>query len=159
MTLLVKKKQEKFYLKNKLASKLDVETSNLILGNGSNEIIEFVSHALLRPEDEIVVSQYCFAIYPLIAMMMGAKVSVVPAVDYGHDLPAMLEALSDSLGAGLGLQQAMMAEADRNNGTLSGTLLLQLSANDKITIHRRNGEGGSDNVYLAHSAFMGYLVG
>ena len=64
-----------FYLKNKLASKLDVETSNLILGNGSNEIIEFVSHALLRPEDEIVVSQYCFAIYPLIAMMMGAKVS------------------------------------------------------------------------------------
>ena len=39
-----------------------------------------------------------------------------------NDLPAMLEALSDSLGAGLGLQQAMMAEADRNNGTL-GKLL------------------------------------
>ena len=83
-----------FHLKNKLASKLDVETSNLIIGNGSNEIIEFVSHALLRPEDEIVVSQYCFAIYPLIAMMMGAKVSAVPAVDYGHDLPAMLDAIT-----------------------------------------------------------------
>ena len=39
-----------------------------------------------------------------------------------NDLPAMLEALSDSLGAGLGLQQAMMAEAERNSGTL-GKLL------------------------------------
>ena len=39
-----------------------------------------------------------------------------------NDLPAMLEALSDSLGAGLGLQQAMMAEADRNTGTLGKML-------------------------------------
>ena len=39
-----------------------------------------------------------------------------------NDLPALLEALSDSLGAGLGLQQAMMAEADRNTGIL-GKLL------------------------------------
>ena len=47
----------------------------------------------------------------------------------------------------------------QNNGTISGTLLLQLAANDKITIHRRDGESGSDNVYLAHSVFMGHLVG
>ncbi len=83
-----------FYLKNQLASKLSVEPSNLILGNGSNEIIEFVSHALLAPGDEIVVSQYCFAIYPLIAMMMGASVNVVSAVEYGHDLSSMLEAVN-----------------------------------------------------------------
>jgi pilus assembly protein TadC len=44
-----------------------------------------------------------------------------------NDLPAMLEALSDSLGAGLGLQQAMMAEADRNTGTL-GRLLKETLA-------------------------------
>ena len=83
-----------FYLKNKLAAKLGVEPANLILGNGSNEIIEFVSHALLGPGDEIVVSQYCFAIYPLVAMIMGAKVNAVPAVGHGHDLPAMLEAIT-----------------------------------------------------------------
>jgi histidinol-phosphate aminotransferase len=83
-----------FYLKNKLAAKLGVEPANLILGNGSNEIIEFVSHALLGPGDEIVVSQYCFAIYPLVAMIMGAKVNAVPAVEHGHDLPAMLEAIT-----------------------------------------------------------------
>jgi histidinol-phosphate aminotransferase len=83
-----------FYLKQKLAAKLGVETSNLILGNGSNEIIEFVSHALLTPDSNIVVSQFCFAIYPIVAKMSGANVIVVPAKDYGHDLPAMLKAIT-----------------------------------------------------------------
>ncbi len=83
-----------FYLKQKLASKLGVETSNLILGNGSNEIIEFVAHALLAPGAEVVVSQYCFAIYPIVAKMFGANVITVPAEDYGHDLPAMLKAIT-----------------------------------------------------------------
>jgi histidinol-phosphate aminotransferase len=83
-----------FYLKQKLAAKLGVETNHLILGNGSNEIIEFVSHALLAPGTNVVVSQYCFAIYPIVAKMSGAEVVVVPAKDYGHDLPAMLKAIN-----------------------------------------------------------------
>ena len=83
-----------FYLKQKLAAKLGVETANLILGNGSNEIIEFVSHALLEPGTDVVVSQYCFAIYPIVAKMFGANVIIVPARDYGHDLPAMLRAIT-----------------------------------------------------------------
>jgi histidinol-phosphate aminotransferase len=83
-----------FYLKQKLAAKLGVETTNLILGNGSNEIIEFVSHALLKPDDDIVVSQFCFAIYPIVAKMFGANVITVPARDHGHDLPAMLKAIT-----------------------------------------------------------------
>ena len=97
-----------FYLKQKLAAKLGVEPANLVLGNGSNEIIEFVSHALLGgggapaagSGDEgvaatnIVVSQYCFAIYPIVAKMLGASVITVPAKDYGHDLPAMLKAIT-----------------------------------------------------------------
>src|SRR5277367_2724029 len=83
-----------FYLKQKLAAKLGVETNNLVLGNGSNEIIEFVAHALLAPGADVVVSQYCFAIYPIVAKMFGANVITVPARDYGHDLPAMLRALT-----------------------------------------------------------------
>ncbi|HEU6447456.1 MAG TPA: histidinol-phosphate transaminase [Verrucomicrobiae bacterium] len=83
-----------FYLKQKLAAKLGVETNNLILGNGSNEIIEFVAHALLAPGDDIVVSQFCFAIYPIVAKMFGANVIAVPAKNYGHDLPAMLRAVT-----------------------------------------------------------------
>jgi histidinol-phosphate aminotransferase len=83
-----------FYLKQKLAAKLGVEPANLILGNGSNEIIEFVSHALLAPGDDIVVSQFCFAIYPIVAKMFGANVISVPAKNHGHDLPAMLDAIT-----------------------------------------------------------------
>ncbi len=80
-----------FYLKQKLAAKLGVEPANLVLGNGSNEIIEFVAHALLAPGDDVVVSQFCFAIYPIVAKMFGANVITVPAKNHGHDLPAMLQ--------------------------------------------------------------------
>jgi histidinol-phosphate aminotransferase len=83
-----------FYLKQKLAAKLGIEPANLILGNGSNEIIEFVAHALLAPGADVVVSQFCFAIYPIVAKMFGANVITVPAKNYGHDLPAMLCAIT-----------------------------------------------------------------
>ena len=83
-----------FYLKHKLADKLTVQPENLILGNGSNEIIEFVGHAFMQPGAEVIVSQFCFAIYPLTAKLFGADVITVPAVNHGHDLPAMLAAIT-----------------------------------------------------------------
>ena len=83
-----------FYLKHKLAEKLGVQPGNLILGNGSNEIIEFVGHAFMQPGVDVVVSQYCFAIYPLTAKLFGANVITVPAKNHGHDLPAMLKAIT-----------------------------------------------------------------
>jgi histidinol-phosphate aminotransferase len=101
-----------FYLKQKLAQKLGLEPSNLILGNGSNEIIEFVGHALMAPGVDVVVSQYCFAIYPIVARLFGANPIVVPARDYGHDLPAMLAAITP--------QTKVVFVANPNNPT--GTL-------------------------------------
>ena len=83
-----------FYLKKKLAEKLGVEPSNLILGNGSNEIIEFVGHAMMTPGNEVIVSQYCFAVYRMIAHLFGATLLTVPAKHFGHDLPAMLKAIT-----------------------------------------------------------------
>ncbi|HYT60655.1 MAG TPA: histidinol-phosphate transaminase [Haliangiales bacterium] len=83
-----------FYLKQKLARKLGVEPEQLTLGNGSNEIIEFVGHALMRPGVDVVVSQYCFAVYPLVTHLFGANLVIVPARHYGHDLPAMLQAVT-----------------------------------------------------------------
>jgi histidinol-phosphate aminotransferase len=83
-----------FYLKRKLARKLAVEPDNLILGNGSNEIIEFVGHALMGPGVDVIVSQYCFAIYPIMARMFGAHLITVPARHFGHDLPAMARAIT-----------------------------------------------------------------
>lgn len=101
-----------FYLKQKLAAKLGVAPAQLVLGNGSNEIIEFVGHALLGPGTEVVVSQYCFAIYPIVAKMFGAEVVTVPARDFGHDLPAMSQAIT--------ARSRMVFVANPNNPT--GTL-------------------------------------
>ncbi len=83
-----------FYLKQKLAAKLGVTPANLALGNGSNEIIEFLGHALLSPDAEVVVSQYCFAVYPIVTALFGAKLVTVPAKKYGHNLDAMLAAIT-----------------------------------------------------------------
>jgi histidinol-phosphate aminotransferase len=83
-----------FYLKQKLAAKLSVTPANLILGNGSNEVIEMIGHALLAPGAEVVVSQYCFAVYPIVTALFGAKLVVVPAKNHAHDLDAMLAAIT-----------------------------------------------------------------
>lgn len=83
-----------FYLKQKLAEKLGLEPTNLILGNGSNDIIEFVAHALLDVNSEVVVSQYCFAVYPIVTQLFGAKLVTVPAKKFGHDLSAMVRAIT-----------------------------------------------------------------
>src|SRR2546427_356496 len=113
-----------FYLKQKLAAKLGLTPANLVLGNGSNEIIKFPGHALLQGPapstqypasstppasithhasrithhesrlPEVLVSQYCFAVYPIVTALFGAKLVVVPAKNYGHDLEAMLAAVT-----------------------------------------------------------------
>lgn len=83
-----------FYLKQKLAAKLGVTPANLILGNGSNEIIEFIGHALIAPETNVVVSQYCFAVYPIVTKLFGGDLITVPAMNFGHDLTAMLKAIT-----------------------------------------------------------------
>jgi histidinol-phosphate aminotransferase len=101
-----------FYLKRRLAEKLGVEPRNLILGNGSNEIIEFVGHAVLAPGSEVVVSQYSFAVYPIVAHLFGARLVTVPARNHGHDLRAMLAAVTPAT--------RVMFVANPNNPT--GTL-------------------------------------
>ncbi len=83
-----------FYLKQKLAEKLGLDPANLILGNGSNEVLELLGHVLLGPGAEVVVSQYCFAVYPIVTALFGAKLITVPARNYAHDLDAMRSAIT-----------------------------------------------------------------
>ncbi len=84
-----------FHLKRLLAERVGVSPSNLVLGNGSNEVLEFVAHACISPGSEVVVSQYCFAVYPIVTHLMGGSLVTVPARDYGHDLGRMLDAITD----------------------------------------------------------------
>jgi histidinol-phosphate aminotransferase len=83
-----------FYLKRRLADTLGVDIENLVLGNGSSELIEFVGHALMEPGADVVMSQYSFVLYLLIARLFNANPVIVPARNYAHDLPAMLAAIT-----------------------------------------------------------------
>ena len=83
-----------FRLKEALSSKHSVDLNNLTLGNGSNDIIEFVARCFLSSESNAVFSKHAFAVYPLIVQSLGAEGIEVPAKDWGHDLQAMLEAIN-----------------------------------------------------------------
>ncbi|GAB7126694.1 histidinol-phosphate transaminase [Silvimonas sp. JCM 19000] len=83
-----------FDLKARIAQKYNVGLDQIVLGNGSNDILELVSHAFLTTQDSSVYSQYSFACYPLAVQAAGARHIAVKAVEYGHDLPAMLAAIA-----------------------------------------------------------------
>ena len=84
-----------FALKAALSDKWGVDSSQITLGNGSNEILELLARAFLTTEHEVVFSQHAFAVYPLVTQAVGAQARVVPAIDFGHDLNGMLAAITD----------------------------------------------------------------
>ena len=84
-----------FILKSRLASFHNIETSQITLGNGSNDILEFVARTFVRPGDEVIFSQHGFAVYPLVTQAVGGVCREVPAKDWGHDLDAMLKSIND----------------------------------------------------------------
>jgi len=94
-----------FYLRQALAKKLndggrakarpsEVKIDNIILGTGSNEIIEFLYHAFVGPGDEIVAGDRAFVIYSIMAKMFQARCIEVPFRGHAHDLKAMLAAIT-----------------------------------------------------------------
>jgi histidinol-phosphate aminotransferase len=83
-----------FELKNALAGRYGVAPESIVLGNGSNDVLEMAGRALLAPGLEAVYSQHAFAVYPLVVQAVGATGVEVPARDYGHDLAAMRRALT-----------------------------------------------------------------
>ncbi|MCB1069883.1 MAG: histidinol-phosphate transaminase [Kiritimatiellae bacterium] len=83
-------------LREALAAKHGIRSDELFLGHGSNEIIALLGHVYLDETTSIVMSQYAFIVYPLVAALYRAQVITVPASDYGHDLEAMLDAIEPS---------------------------------------------------------------
>lgn len=82
-------------LRNGIADKFGLGRENVILGNGSNEIIELIGHAFLRPDDEVIVADHAFVVYKLMATLFGAKTVEIPDPDFVHDLDAMAAAVTD----------------------------------------------------------------
>ena len=83
-----------FALKAALSKRLRVPPEQIVLGNGSNDVLELVTQAFLRPGDHAVYSQYAFIVYPLATQARGAVGIEVSAKDYGHDLDAMQQAIT-----------------------------------------------------------------
>ena len=102
-----------YALKQAIASQFNVPIEWVTLGNGSNDILELVSLALLVPGDAVVYAQYSFSVYRIATQARGARHIVVPACEYGHDLDAMFDAIDD--------QTRLVFVANPNNPT--GTFL------------------------------------
>lgn len=84
-----------FHLRNAIAHAFGLGRENVVLGNGSNEIIELLFHTFTRPGiHEIVTTRHAFAVYTLMAQLFGVHAIVVDDVDFTPDLPAMLRAIT-----------------------------------------------------------------
>ena len=84
-----------FELKDALSRRYGVDAAQIVLGNGSNDVLELVALAFLGPGRAAVLSQHAFAVYPLATQARGARAIVVPAKNYGHDLEAMARAVDE----------------------------------------------------------------
>jgi histidinol-phosphate aminotransferase len=82
-----------YELKRALSRKLGVGPASLVLGNGSNDVLELVARAFLRPGESAVYSQHAFLVYPLVVQAIGATGIEVPARAYGNDLDALAAAV------------------------------------------------------------------
>ncbi len=82
-----------FELRAALAKMYGVAAERIVLGNGSNDVLEMAAHAFLAPGASAVYSQHAFAVYPLATQATGAAGIEVPARDFGHDLDAMARAV------------------------------------------------------------------
>jgi histidinol-phosphate aminotransferase len=103
-----------FYLREALAGRLNLGRENIILGSGSNEIIEFLGHAFLRAGNNIVISQHAFIAYKLIAKLFGAGAIETPSPDHHHHLDAMADSVTS------GSRLIFIANPNNPTGTLIG---------------------------------------
>lgn len=102
-----------FILKQAISRKFGVRHEQIVLGNGSNDVLELAARAYLEPGAEAVFSQHAFAVYSLVTQAVGAHGITASAQDYGHDLSTMRQAIT--------ARTRMVFIANPNNPT--GTLL------------------------------------
>ena len=109
-----------FILREAVSQKFNVAQNQIVFGNGSNDILELAARAYLTAGCEAIYSQHAFAVYPLVTQATGATGVVVPAKDFGHDLDAMLLAITP--------KTRIIFVANPNNPT--GTLLAKAALLD-----------------------------
>jgi histidinol-phosphate aminotransferase len=99
-------------LRRAIAEKFGLELNNVILGSGSNEVIEFIGHAFLKPGDNIITAEHAFLVYKLMAKVFGADTIEVPDPGLIHDLDAMAAAITPNT------KEIFIANPNNPTGTL-----------------------------------------
>lgn len=84
-----------FQLRSALAEKYGLGLEHVVIGNGSNEIIELLCHSFLNPRAELIAAEHAFVVYKLMATLFGANYVEVADPDFIHDLDGMLEAITE----------------------------------------------------------------
>ena len=84
-----------FHLRKRLAEELGVGENQLIIGNGSNEIIEFLARAFLSEGDQVISSASTFLVYPILTQACGAEYVEVPMKDFRYDLKGILDRITE----------------------------------------------------------------
>ncbi len=83
-----------FYLRRRLAARWGVTQDEIMVGNGSNEMIELLVRGFVRPGDEAVMADQAFVVYRLLVQAAGGVPRLVPLRDFTHDLEAMADAIT-----------------------------------------------------------------
>jgi len=108
-------------LKAALADKHGVKPENILLGNGSNEVLELIIRTFTGPGDEVIYSEHAFIVYALAAVAAGANGIAVPEADgLSHDLNAMARAVTDRT------KIICMANPNNPTGTLHDLATIQI---------------------------------
>ena len=84
-----------FVLRQSLSRMHQVKPEQITLGNGSNDILDLVARVFVTDRDQVIFSQHAFAIYKLVTLSLGAEGIETPARAYGHDLTAILDAVTE----------------------------------------------------------------
>lgn len=103
-----------YKLRSALADKYNLGLENVVLGNGSNEIIELLCHCFLNPDAELIAAEHAFVVYKLMATLFGAGYVEVPDPNFVHDLDAMADAITDKT------RLVFIANPNNPTGTIVG---------------------------------------
>ncbi|MBP82432.1 MAG: histidinol-phosphate transaminase [Verrucomicrobiales bacterium] len=103
-----------YKLRTAIAEKVGLQRENVVLGNGSNEIIELIGHGFLNPGDNVVAAEHAFVVYKLMATLFGAETIEVPDPDFVHDLDAMAAAITPKT------KKVFIANPNNPTGTMVG---------------------------------------
>ncbi len=103
-----------YRLRMAIAEKFDLDRENVILGNGSNEIIELLCHSFLNRDAELIAAKHAFVVYKLMATLFGAKYVEVADPGFIHDLEGMADAITENT------RLVFIANPNNPTGTMVG---------------------------------------